>query len=241
MRVDNLYRTRQARVAEFRFDDAVSDVFADMISRSVPGYDHITTMVGLLATRFIQPQTRVYDLGCSLGASLFSILDQIPECAAELIGVDNSAPMIERCRAMLEKRHLAQRVDLRCEDLCHTTMANASFVMLNYTLQFVPPEERETLLQRIYAATCPGGALLLSEKVVQPDPGAHRLIDALHLDFKRANNYSELEISQKRAALENVLIAQSAQTHLDRLQRAGYGTVVTCFQSLNFATFLAVK
>jgi tRNA (cmo5U34)-methyltransferase len=238
---DNLYQTRHAKIRGFRFDEAVSEVFSDMISRSVPGYQHITEMVGLLSTRFIQPETHVYDLGSSLGASLLSILNQAPDSTASLIGVDLSSAMIERCQHHLNSHPLGNRVTLRCEDLLTTSIQNASLVLLNYTLQFIPIDQRDALLQRIYENSVSGGALLLSEKTAHPTPSAHALIDTLHLDFKRANQYSELEISQKRTALENVLIAESIETHLDRLHRAGYATAVVCFQSLNFTTFLAVK
>lgn len=241
MSTDKIYQTKHAMLSGFRFDDAVSTVFTDMILRSVPGYAHITAMTGLLAARFIQPKTRAYDLGCSLGASLISVVEHVPHTDYQLIGVDNSSSMLERCRAVLCDLGLDDRAELRCEDLLNTPIKNASFVMLNYTLQFIPPPQRDSLIARIYRGMNSGGALLLSEKVTHPDPDAHTLIDTLHLDFKRANNYSELEISQKRAAIENVLIPQSIESHYERLKKAGFKTVITCFQSLNFSTFMAVK
>ncbi|MEM0927011.1 MAG: carboxy-S-adenosyl-L-methionine synthase CmoA, partial [Planctomycetota bacterium] len=61
-----------------------------------------------------------------------------------------------------------------------------------------------------------------------------------HLDFKRSCGYSEMEISQKRTALENTLIPESLAAHCDRLRRVGFETVVPWFQCFNFASILAV-
>jgi tRNA (cmo5U34)-methyltransferase len=63
----------------------------------------------------------------------------------------------------------------------------------------------------------------------------------LHHAFKRANGYSELEVSQKRTALENVLVPETLDTHRARLREAGFGAVDAWFQCFNFASLLAFR
>jgi len=239
---DDLFH--DAAPAAFRFDAAVAAVFPDMISRSVPGYRFNLELVAAVARRHVQPRTRVYDLGCSLGAMTLSIrtalstLPRPPE-DVELLGVDSSAAMIERARTQLDAFHSPYRTRLTCADLQAVSVENASLVVLGYTLQFIPAEERDAVLERIRAGLVPGGVLLLAEKVHEPDAEAERLMTELHHDFKRANGYSELEIAHKRQALENVLRTETVDAHEERLRRAGFDHVVMLSRHYGFCLWLA--
>ncbi|HPE61155.1 MAG TPA: carboxy-S-adenosyl-L-methionine synthase CmoA [Thiolinea sp.] len=228
-------------VVDFAFNAAVADVFPDMVRRSIPGYETIISQLGVLARRYVRPQTRVYDLGCSLGAATLAMASQVREPGVRWVGVDSSAAMVDRC-AQRFARHLApDSFVLECADLGRLTLEPASMMVLNFTLQFIPLPERQVLLNRIYAALLPGGALVLSEKTCFADAGQQALINELYLEFKRANGYSELEISQKRSALEKVMIPETLETHRTRLQQAGFSTVVCWFQSFSFMSLLALK
>lgn len=241
---DAIFANPLDKVATFSFDDKVVQVFPDMIKRSVPGYSNMIGMTGVIARRYWQPGTRIYDLGCSLGASMLSVLHQIHEPGLEIVGLDNSDAMIERCREVLAQEvPEAQRngVHLECADICETPIENASVVILNFTFQFLPMAQRLPLLKRIHEGLAPGGVLVLSEKVRFDSGEQQDTLFDLHLDFKRANGYSELEISQKRAALENFLQAESFDTHHQRFQDAGFAQSTVWFQYLNFASLLAIK
>lgn len=240
---DNLYSLPRDRVGQFQFDADVADVFPDMISRSVPGYASILSVIEQLAGRFVRPDTNVYDLGCSLGAATLLIRNQAPSNAT-IHAVDNSSAMIDRLRKRLDQEPGgpdACAVELHLADLCDIALSDASMIVLNFTLQFVPAAKRHRLLQACFDALVPGGGLLLSEKVCFDDPGQQSLLTDLHLDFKRACGYSELEIAQKRTSLENTLIPESIPTHTDRLKDVGFGVVAPWFQCFNFASILAVK
>ncbi|HPQ95720.1 MAG: carboxy-S-adenosyl-L-methionine synthase CmoA [Thiothrix sp.] len=228
-------------VVDFAFNAAVADVFPDMVRRSIPGYETIISQLGVLARRYVRPQTRVYDLGCSLGAATLSMASQVREPGVRWIGVDNSQAMIDRC-ALRFARHLPPgSFTLECADISRLSLMPASLMVLNFTLQFIPPPERQALLNRVYAALLPGGALVLSEKTCFADAGQQALINELYLEFKRANGYSELEISQKRSALEKVMIPETLAIHRERLQQAGFTPVVCWFQSFSFLSLLALK
>lgn len=237
---DAVYAAARDRIDAFRFDAAVAEAFADMIARSVPGYSITLEMLGVIARRFARPATHCYDLGCSLGASTLAIRHHVPhDCL--VIGVDNSPDMVVRARAAIAADAAAPGVEIRCEDIRTTPLGNASLVVLNFTLQFIPPPERTPLLARIAAALGPGGCLVLSEKVGFADPHEQELLGTLHIGFKQLQGYSALEIAQKRAALENVLVPETLAMHRQRLIDAGFRHVTVWFQCLNFVSLLAWK
>lgn len=238
---DTLYAQPYEAIGAFQFDESVVSVFPDMIQRSVPGYQTILTGIGELTTQFVKPNTRIYDLGCSLGAVTLTIRRKLETTPCEIIAVDNSAAMIERAKTYLAAFHSDVKVDFQLDDIANINIQNASLVVLNFTLQFIAPEQRETLIQKIYDGLNPGGALILSEKVHFNDPSIQNTIEHLHLQFKRANGYSELEISQKRASLENVLISDTPEQNIERLKKVGFQHHAIWLQAYNFASFLAIK
>ncbi len=237
---DRLFATERTP-EDFRFDASVARVFPDMIRRSVPGYTTIIPMIEVITEQHVQAGSNCYDLGCSLGASTLAMRHGIPFADCTLTGVDNSDAMIERCEHYIALDDHPLPVQLRCEDILATPLENASVTTLNFTLQFVPPGERARLLTRIADATRPGGALILSEKIRFESPQEQDIQTRLHHEFKRANGYSELEISQKRSAIEQVLIPESLGEHRHRLLEAGFGQVIVWYQCFNFVSMLAIK
>ena len=260
---DNIYATPQLDIAGFRFDQTVASVFPDMIKRSVPGYETIIAMTGTLAERYVQPGSRCYDLGCSLGASTIAMRHHIQhksgkssgeghgESTCEIVAVDNSKDMLDQCRAVIQNDDDNSSVELPptertpvnliCGNVQDIPITNASMVVLNFTLQFIPMEQRTELLQRIADSLLPGGVLVLSEKVAFEDPQHQELMIELHHNFKRANGYSDLEISQKRSALDDVLMPETLEAHRTRLRKAGFSSVDVWFQCFNFASLIALK
>ena len=236
---DSIYAGARDMIVDFAFDDAVAQVFPDMIRRSVPGYDTVVALLGLIAERYAQSDSRCYDLGCSLGAATLSMARRIAATDCRIVAVDSAWPMVARSRANLAASPVP--VDLVCADLRDVRVQRASVVVLNFTLQFLPPDERLNLLTRIGAGMLPGGALVVSEKVAFEDEAEQAMQESLQLAFKRANGYSALEISQKRAALERVLIPDSLEQHHARLRQAGFGAVYTWFRCFNFAALVALK
>ncbi len=237
---DRVFAEQQAQVAAFAFDEAVARVFPDMIQRSVPGYSMVISMIGLIAARYAQPATRLYDLGCSLGAVTVAMRHGVGERDCQIVAVDNSPAMIERCQELINNDAGTVPVDVVCGDICDMAIENASVAALNFTLQFIPVQQRLPLLTRIRNGLCEGGVLVLSEKLAFPDQ--HQVIlDDLYYDYKRANGYSELEISQKRTALENVLIPESLEEHCARLRAAGFSQIIPWYQGFNFCSLLAIR
>mgnify|MGYP003668919645 FL=1 len=238
---DTLYAGPLSEDGLFAFDDSVARVFPDMIKRSVPGYPTIVAMTGLLAEKYAVAGSSLYDLGCSLGASTLAMRQNLraPDC--HIISVDNSASMLERCKSIIDNDPHDTPVTLTCADLQDITIENASMVVLNFTLQFIPTPLRDQVIDRIYRGLLPGGVMVLSEKVTFEDPHLDALNIELHHQFKRANGYSDLEVARKRNALENVLLPETLGQHKHRITGAGFSSCDVWFQCFNFASLIALK
>ena len=238
---DKLYAAPRRQVADFCFDDDVADIFPDMISRSVPGYDSTIRMIGMMAQTYVQPNSVGYDLGCSLGAATLAMRRNITQPGCRLIAVDNAEAMTERCQQFMSIDDSDVPVDVVCADVLDVPIKGASMGVLNFTLQFIDPSLRSGLIQRLYDGLLPGGVLILSEKVRFEEAAQDTLLIELHHEFKRTNGYSDLEIAQKRSALENVLQRETLDTHLMRLQQAGFAQSQVWFQCFNFTSMIAIK
>ena len=238
---DNIFLYNDALV-DFVFDDNIASVFTDMVNRSVPGYALIVRMISVLAEHYARSNTKLYDLGCSLGAVSF-LLQQLKLKNCSIIAVDNSTAMIKRCEESLALNKAVKNlpVELRCEDIQQTEISNASVVVLNFTLQFIAPEKRDSIIKNIYEALVPGGILIISEKIIFTEDEKNKLFIELYHQFKKANGYSDLEISRKRSALENVLIPETIEQHNERIKVAGFTSFEPWFQCFNFASMFAVK
>jgi len=241
MNRDDIYSKPLANIADFSFDAQVADVFTDMIERSVPGYRSIITMIETLTEHYAQPGSTLYDLGCSLGGATLSMRRGIACEDCRIVAVDSAQAMVERCGKAVKRDPTSIPVEVLCNDIRNIEIADASVVVLNFTLQFIPAAERLDLLQRIYDGMRTGGVLILSEKVIFNDSHLDELLAGIHHDFKRAHGYSDLEISQKRSALENVLVPETIASHRSRLRDAGFSSIDVWFQCFNFMSMLAVK
>ncbi len=236
-KTDRLFAGDTAPVGDFVFDEAVAAVFPDMIRRSVPGYPAIVNMIQLLARRYAQPGTGLVDLGCSLGAATVALAQGCADLGCRVIGVDNAPAMLARAGEMLAPHY--PQIRWLCADIREVPIEDASVVVLNFTLQFVPPADRLQLLRRIQAGLRPGGILILSEKISGRDRAEDELLIEMHHAFKRANGYSELEISRKRTALDKVLLPESLQVHRARLRDAGFSRCDLWFRCFNFVSLVA--
>jgi len=235
---DQVFAKPLSEIKAFEFNEAVTRVFRDMISRSVPGYDLLLRLIGLYANVFVQDDSRVYDLGCSLGDVSCIVASQTTACNVGIIAVDNSAPMIEKCRQLPATD---PAIDWQCKNIENIRIENASMVVLNLTLLFFDQNQRQALLNRIYQGLNQGGILVLTEKVHMDESKCDERMVQLYQAFKKTQGYSELEISQKRTALENVQVPDAESKLQSRLQEAGFEEIYQCFRCFNFVSYLAIK
>jgi len=241
MKTDNIFSEQQNKVEDFKFDKKVVSVFPDMIKRSVPGYENVVIMSGIFAERFAQPDSNLYDLGCSLGTMTLSMRSRINAPGVKIIAVDNSPDMLKKCKTIIDADKSDIPVELVLDDIRNIDFKNNSMTILNYTLQFLPPDDREGLLKRIYDSMLPGAILLLSEKISFSEKQNSELLIDIYHSWKAHNGYSEMEIKQKRAALENVLITDTIPQHIARLEKIGFKRCELWFQCFNFISMVSFK
>tara|TARA_B110000483_G_C18098301_1_gene504782 strand:+ start:107 stop:838 length:732 start_codon:yes stop_codon:yes gene_type:complete len=239
MKKDEVFAVKQTKIGPFQFDDQVAKVFDDMVSRSVPGYADHLLLQSKIAQKYLKDDCVVIDIGCSTGNSLFPLFSS--EKHIQFIGIDPSSAMIDQFQTKLSFVKQKPNIQLVQANAQSLELPSADIVFLNYTLQFIIPEDRAKLLDKIFEALKPGGILLFSEKMQNPGTFISELEVEFYYDYKRQNGYSELEISQKRDALEEVLIPDSLELHLARLKEAGFNEVGLWHKWFNFGSFIAIK
>jgi len=241
MAKDEVFREEIEKVSDFKFGANVAKVFDDMVNRSVPFYGEIQRMMAELAADHAREETFVYDLGCSTGTTMIG-MDTMVDQDIKFIGIDDSQEMLDKCKSKLMEIGFSRPYELRCADLGQgIKIENASVVVLCLTLQFVRPIYRERLLKDIYNGLNPGGVLILVEKILTEENNFNRDFINYYYNYKRRNNYSELEISQKREALENVLVPYKLSENITLLRDQGFAHCEVFFKWYNFAGLVAVK
>lgn len=241
METDQIFKEPKLKSTDFKFDTAVVKVFDDMVVRSVPFYLEMQRMIAEIASEYAESGTSLYDLGCSTGTTFLS-LNTVLDPSIQFIGVDESDEMLEKCRKNLTTAGITRPFDLFRTDLNKKVeIQNASVVVMCLTLQFVRPINRLRLLDSVCNQLNPGGCLILIEKVLGEDSGFNRQFIKYYYDFKRRNNYAEMEIARKREALENVLIPYKLSEDIQLLKDAGFNSYETFFRWYNFAGMVALK
>jgi len=235
---DEIYKNK-VDISKFTFDQKVVDVFDDMVLRSVPGYKQMIELIGLAGRTYPIKGSNIYDLGCSTGAATLSIASNLKSKSVKIFSVDNSQEMLDQCSKNLSC--IDADIQYICDDITKIKIENASLIILNLTLQFIEPDKRLNLVKKIFDNLLPGGALIISEKFIHEDYETNKNLMCLHESFKRENGYSETEIAQKRNAIEDVLIPESIEQHLKRLNDAGFNKPLVQMQCINFVSFLARK
>lgn len=238
---DKIFAAPLNQIVDFKFDDKVANVFEDMLKRSIPGYSTVIGMTGMLASKYAQANSNLYDLGSSLGASSLSMRNRLTAKNCRIIAVDNSPAMVKRSKAFFKLDKSKTPIDIACADIRNVEIKNASVVILNYTMQFLPLCDRLPLIQKVYNGLLPGGILILSEKIKYQNIEVDNFLVDLYYTFKKLNGYSALEISQKRDALENVMAPESIEENKNRIVNAGFQKCELWFQMFNFVSFLTVK
>lgn len=242
---DEIYSRPEERIAPFEFNDRVAHVFDDMAERSIPHYREVQRIIATLVRTYYQEGSVLYDLGCSTGTTLVlsaQSLEEWNQNEYHLVGIDSSSAMCDEAREKILKTGLdSEKVQVFHNDLMNASLDKASVVILNYTLQFIKPMMREKLIKRIYDSLNHNGILLVSDKTLQSHTDISRSFIDNYYGFKRRNGYSELEISQKREALENVLIPYTVKEEKELFYHCGFESVDSFFSWFNFSSFICLK
>jgi len=238
---DEFFKEEITKVSDFKFGTKVANVFDDMVNRSVPFYGEMQRMIAELAADYAQAGTNVYDLGCSTGTTMIG-MDSMVSNDIRFIGIDDSKEMLEKCDVKLKEAGFTRPYELTVADLQQGfKIENASVVVLCLTLQFIRPLYREKVLKTIAEGMVPGGVLILVEKILAEESVYNRNFIKYYYDMKRRHHYSEMEISQKREALENVLIPYKSSENMLILRDSGFSYCEVFFKWYNFTGIIALK
>lgn len=238
---DEIFAEGKFQSGSFRFNDSVASVFDDMANRCIPYYREVIQLTASAADKFVPDNGLIYDIGCSTGNTLLFIAKALREKKVNLVGIDPSESMLNKAKekaSVYTYSHDIQFLEGSAEGF---EFKNADMIILNYTLQFIAPEKRSELIQKLYDSLNPGGMLILSEKLRQEDEDVQEFNTETYEAFKAGNGYSYLEIANKRQALENILVPGSLSSNLDLLRNSGFERIEILFKWLNFTTFLAFK
>ncbi|MGY0398985.1 MAG: methyltransferase domain-containing protein [Ostreibacterium sp.] len=233
---DKIYQ-HTTDVIDFDFDKKVAQVFPDMVHRSIPGYTALLTiMQAVFCAEFIKADTpKIYDLGCSVGGVTLALSKVLPT-NSQFIGVDISSDMLSQYEKAIKLAHLSERVEAIQSNIIELSLLPCQATVINFTLQFLSPETRQSILNKCYQALTKKGILFIAEKTQN-----NKAINSWHEQFKRNNGYSELEIAQKRLAIENVMKIDDAETIITRCQRAGFTDITPVFNALGFKAWVMKK
>jgi tRNA (cmo5U34)-methyltransferase len=241
MNKDEVFKEPYSKPTDFKFTSKVAGVFDDMVNRSVPYYEEMQRMIAELAADHAKENSSIYDLGCSTGTTMIC-MDQTVDEKIPIIGIDDSQAMLDKCSTKLQAAGYRRPIQLHLADL-HKDVAieNASVVVLCLTLQFVRPMNRPALLKQIFDGLQNDGTFILVEKILAEENRFNRDFIKYYYDMKRRNHYSEMEISQKREALENVLIPYKLSENISLLREAGFEHCEVFFKWYNFTGIIAKK
>jgi tRNA (cmo5U34)-methyltransferase len=234
---DRVFETKIEK--QFQFDESVALVFDDMLNRSVPFYRENIDLITQVIDSYTVEDSRVLDLGSSTASLLLEIERKLSEKRLHLIGIDNSTAMVEQARKKISA--LKSGIKLLEGDILTLDYPEVDIAVLNYTLQFIRPLQREKLLSKIYSSLSDGGVLIITEKVISSEPKLNKKLIDIYYRFKKSQGYSEYEIVQKREALENILVPYTEEENRKLLQSAGFSHIETLFRWVNFSTFIAIK
>ena len=238
---DEVFKEAQEAIADFAFGEKVATVFDDMLERSVPFYGEMQRMIAEMAADFATPGTNIYDLGCSTGTTILNLSPRVPR-DVNFIGLDSSDEMLKRCEQKFVEHRFQGRHRLVHADLNqNVVIENASMVLMVLTLQFVRPLNRDKLIRDIWSGLNENGCLILVEKFLGEDSLFNRLFIKYYYEMKKKNGYSDMEIAQKREALENILIPYKPLENREMLLRAGFRYCDVFFKWYNFGGMIAVK
>lgn len=226
---------------KWAFDAEVTEVFDEMLRRSIPQYDVMRNAVSEIASRFVEEKTAIVDLGCSRGDALDPLIRKFG-AYNRFVGVEVSKPMLEAARKRFQGYIDCNVVSIREMDLRREFPPERASVILSVlTLQFTPIEYRLKIVREAFNSLIPGGAFILVEKVLGASAEIDDLLVDLYYGMKRDHGYSQEEINRKRLSLEGVLVPVTAAWNEQLLRQCGFSQVDCFWRYLNFAGWVAVK
>ena len=225
--------------AGWTFGKNVPETFVDHIKLSVPLYEESHDLGCQLSSFFVRDNSVVHEIGTSTGELLKKLaLHNKSKKEARFIGFEVEDAMVKKA-----EQHCADTpsVEIVQEDIRLAHLEKSDLIVSYYTMQFVPPCDRQRVFDKIYEALNWGGAFIMFEKVRAPDARFQDIAVQLYADFKYDNGFSFQEMGEKTRSLKGVMEPFSSQANLDLMKRAGFVDMMTICKYICFEGFLAIK
>lgn len=235
-RIDRIKRT-----APWEFDEEVTKVFSNMISRSIPDYETMRALSSRLACDYLHDGARLLDLGCSNGLSVAGIVREYHDRISYVL-CDISKPMLEQCRD-----RYAGLISKGCMTVVDNDLRRGlpegdyDVIQSILTLQFTPIEYRKQIIKRVYDSLNRNGCFIFVEKVLADSPKLDSILVDEYYRIKREHGYTQEQIEDKRKSLEHQLTPLTERWNVDMLREAGFREVECFWRCLNFCAWIAVK
>jgi tRNA (cmo5U34)-methyltransferase len=228
---------------KWEFNEDVSQCFEDMLARSIPQYDVMRDAVFSLGVKILDKHKvkNILDIGCSDGLGLERFVRHYG-ALCRYKGIDVSEPMLEQARKRFEGLIKTNFVSINCMDLrIAFPLDRYSLILSILTIQFIPIEYRQSIIQKIYDHLEPNGALLMVEKVLGNCNELNEIMVDEYLNMKEVNGYTREQIERKRLSLEGVLVPVTSNWNVDLLKQAGFRKIDVFWRWMNFEGYIAIK
>ena len=231
---------------KWKFDAEVADCFSDMLSRSIPQYDVMRETSAQLVADVVNKRRAftILDIGCSDGLMIQTMLKYFTGDTGRFVGVDVSEPMLEKAQKRFEIVNAAStnRVIINNCDLRYNFPTNDYDAITSIlSIQFIPIEYRQQIIQNIYDNLVPGGAFIFVEKVLGNTSKINKLFVDNYYRMKGNNGYSKEQIERKRLSLEGVLVPITSNWNVSLLKQVGFKDIDVYWRWCNFVGYIAIK
>jgi tRNA (cmo5U34)-methyltransferase len=226
--------------SEWKFDEKVTPVFDEHVRQSVPLYEEIHALVADISCWFVEDNTTVYDIGTSTGEALENIAKRHTKKQVQYVGIDASESMVKKARERFANRH---DITIHHADVTSWTLGirNASYIASILTAQFIAPQKRQEVINKIYNGLNIGGGFVLVEKIIGSTPRFDQIFIELYHEMKLRNGLSVDHVINKARSLRGVQRPNTIDENLQMLKDAGFKDIDIFFKWNNFAGFLAMK
>ena len=199
-----------ARKGPWVFDEKVSLIFEDHIRKSIPCYDSIQTLIGLISQEFLTEDALIYDLGTATGEVIVNIERYNGNKNLRYIGIDNSAAMLEKAKIKCAGIRNASFIH---NDITEVQYRQANLFVSAFTFQFISVEKRLTLLKKIKSSLRESGYFIFCEKICCEKFWNTDVFQRLYEKWK-LKYFTEEEIKAKTESLTEIMTPISKEKNI---------------------------
>ena len=229
-------------MTKWEFNENVTNCFEEMLSRSIPSYERLRTLIKDISINHINSNglmhTNVLDLGSSHGEQIRILADHLH--SNRFYGLEVSKPMLKYSRKKLKDYPNVEimNMDISKQEL---PVTQCGLILSIFTLHFIQIEYRQRILNNIYNSLHKNGIFIFCEKIIGDNYIFSEIYEKEYYNMKQINGYSLGEIRDKKLKLEGVLVPVTNEFNIGLLKQAGFTKVDIFFKDLNFIGYIAMK